>query len=64
MNLHHTLEYYDYDLDSHHRTTYKFTDNLLSGISKYHFTYLSLPILQMYSGISLGISVDFGNHHN
>jgi hypothetical protein len=60
MNLHHTAQYYNSDLDST-VGPYKFTDNLLSGISKINFTYLQLPILQMYSGISIGISVDFGS---
>ena len=35
-------------------------DVLLSGIARFLFSYVNKPVIRMYSGIGIGITVDFG----
>lgn len=35
-------------------------DLLLSGIARFLFAYVNKPVIRMYSGIGIGITVDFG----
>ena len=35
-------------------------DVLLSGIARFLFTYVNKPVIRMYSGIGIGITLDFG----
>lgn len=35
-------------------------DRLVTGIARITFTYLSKPYIRMYSGIGLGLTIDFG----
>jgi len=35
-------------------------DILLSGIARFLFSYVNKPVIRMYSGIGIGITVDFG----
>ncbi|MCX6245175.1 MAG: hypothetical protein NTU98_10780 [Bacteroidetes bacterium] len=51
-----------YKLNTYDTTEYKINadDQLLTGIARVTFTYLNKPTIRMYSGIGIGVTIDFG----
>jgi hypothetical protein len=57
-----TAQHYIYDYSGTFvDTTYNITsdDRLLTGVARVQFTYVNKPFIRMYSGIGIGITVDF-----
>jgi opacity protein-like surface antigen len=51
--------YYDYNYNQSLTTNIEMTDNLWQGIANVRFRYLNKPSFCMYSGIGLGVTMDY-----
>ncbi len=51
--------YYDYNYNQSVSTNIEMTDNLWQGIANVRFRYLNKPSFCMYSGIGLGVTMDY-----
>ncbi len=52
-----------YNYDNANQTKYQLenSDILLTGIARVTFSYVNKPIVRMYSGIGMGLTIDFGS---
>jgi len=49
---------------SNPKSTFKHTDNYLQGIANVRFSYLNKPVFRMYSGIGIGITMNYYSETN
>jgi opacity protein-like surface antigen len=61
MNLSYSRTSYPYDYQTGYIGTVNYNDNLLSGMAKVTFNYVNKPMVRVYSGFGMGITVDLSN---
>lgn len=61
LNLHYTRNYPVDEYNNVYEGTVNFNDNLLNGMAKVTFNYVNKPMVRVYSGIGMGITIDLSN---
>ena len=61
MNLNYSRTYTYVEYGSGYIGTVDYNDNLLNGMAKLTFNYVNKPKIRVYSGFSMGITIDLSN---
>lgn len=59
QDIKYTETFVSYETDTSEYTIYA-DDQLLTGIARVTFCYLNKPSIRMYSGVGIGVTIDFG----